>query len=59
MEGNATKVVCRLGAEDSKVLPARTGTNGVGASAIKTGDSLCGTALGRLVYRLHCHLQVP
>ena len=52
-------VVCRLGAEDSKFLLARMGTSGVGASAVGTGESLCGTALGRLVHRLHWHSQVP
>ena len=59
VEGNATAVVCHLGAEDSKVLLAKMGTDGVGASAIGTGESLCGTALGRLVHRLHWHSQVP
>ena len=37
MKGNAIAVVCRLGAEDSKVLLARTGTDGVGASAVGDG----------------------
>ena len=52
-------MVYHLGAEDSEVLPVRTGINGVGASAVGTGESLCGTAPGRLVYGLHQHLQVP
>ena len=52
-------VVCRLGAEDSKVLLARMGTNGVVASAVGTGESLGGTALGHLVHRLYWHSYVP
>ena len=57
--GDTAAVVRHLGAEDSKVLPVRTGTDGVGASAVGTGESLHGTALGRLVYGLHWHSQVP
>ena len=52
-------MVCHLGAKDSKVLLVRTGTNGVGASAIGMGESLCVTALGCLVYKLHWYLLVP
>ena len=52
-------VVCPLGAEDSKVLPMRTGTDGVGASAVGMGESPCGTTVGRLIHGLHQHLQVP
>ena len=51
-------VVFRLGVEDPEVLPVRTGSSGVGASAVRTGESLCGTALDRLVYRWHWHSQV-
>ena len=47
------------GIEDSKVLPMRTGINGVGVSAIGTGESHRGIAPGNLVYRLHWDSQVP
>ena len=35
--GNTAAVVCHLGAENSKFLLGRMGTNGVGASAVKDG----------------------
>ena len=52
-------VVCRLGDDEPEVLCVRTGSNGVGASAIRMGESLCGTAPGGLVYRWHWNSQVP
>ena len=38
-------MLCRLRVEDSKTLAVRTGTDGVGASAVRMGESFCGTAL--------------
>ena len=49
-------VVCPLGAEDSKVLLVRMGTDGVEASDVGMGESPCGTTLGPLVHGLHQHL---
>ena len=37
----------------------RMGTNDVGASAIRMGESLCVTTPGCLFYMLHWHSQVP
>ena len=51
-------MVCRLGAEDSKVLPLRIGPDGVGASAVGMGESLYGIAPSRLVHRWHWHSEV-
>ena len=59
MEGNSTVVVCRLGVEDSNVLLAKTGIDGVGVSAVGTGKAFRGTALGHLIYRVHWYSQVP
>ena len=39
IEGDNVAVVCHLGVEDSKVLPIRTDTHGVGASAIGGRES--------------------
>ena len=48
-------VVCHLGDDDSKVLPLRMGSDGVGTSAVEMGEWTFDTALGRLVHRLHRH----
>ena len=53
LERDDIVVVCYLGAKDSKVLLVRTGTDGFGASAVRIGESLRGTAYGRLVPRWH------
>ena len=44
-------VVCRLGDDDSKVLPLRTGSDGVGPSAVGMGESMFDIALGHLVHK--------
>ena len=51
--------VCRLGDDDSKVLPLRIGSGGVGTSAVGMGESTFDTAFGRLVHKLHRHSWVP
>ena len=51
-------MVCCLRAEDSKVLPVRMGTDGVGACTLGMGESLRGTAASHLVHRWHWHSQV-
>ena len=45
--------------EDTEVLYVRTGSDGVGATAVRTGESVHDTALGRLGHMLHWHSQVP
>ena len=52
-------VMCHLRDDDSKVLPLRMGSNGIGTSAVETEESTFYTALGRLVHRLHRHSWVP
>ena len=57
--GRLNVVVCHLGDNDSKVLPLRTGSDGVGTSAIGTGESTFDTALSCLVHSLHRYSWVP
>ena len=45
-------VVCCLGSNDPEVLPMRTGSNDVGASAVETGESNFDSALKRSAHRL-------
>ena len=52
-------VVCNLGHDDSEVLPMRTGSDGVGVSAVGMGESIFDTALSCLAHRLHWHSWVP
>ena len=49
------KVVGYIESNDPKVLPMRTGSDGVGASAAGTGESVSDIALSRLAHRLHPH----
>ena len=45
--------VCHLGNDDSEVLPMRTGSGSVGASAVGREESVSNAALGHLAHRLH------
>ena len=48
-------VVCHRENDDSEVLSMRTRSDGVGFSAVETGESIFDTALGTLAHRLHWH----
>ena len=51
--------VCNLGHDASEVLSMRTGPDGVGVSAVGTGESIFDTALSCLAHRLRWHTWVP
>ena len=52
-------VVCCLGSNDPEVLPMRTGSNDVGASAVETGESNFDSALTRSAHRLYWYSEAP
>ena len=51
-------VVCHPEKDDCKVLPMRTGSDGVGRSAIEIGQSVANTTLGCLDHNVRIQWSV-